>query len=127
MAILATKPLRTETLRQKQTRFALAVPRLIDCAFSMGYNVTLGEIERTHAQAAANAKLGVGIAGSLHLQRLAIDLHLFDAQGVYIVDGRGHAQLGTFWKSLSPDHRWGGDFQARDFNHYSLSPDGVTA
>jgi hypothetical protein len=116
----------TETLRQKQTRFALAVARLIQKADEMGYEMTLGEVERSKAQAVANAASGAGISNSLHLERLAIDLHLFKA-GRYIMDGEGHAELGRWWKTLSPDHRHGGDFKSKDHNHYSLSPDGKRA
>lgn len=115
-----------ESLRQKQTRFALSVARLILKAQALGYEMTIGEVERTAAQASANALSGAGIAKSLHLQRLAIDLHLFK-DGRYITDGEGHTELGRWWKSLSPDHRHGGDFAKRDFNHYSLSPDGKRA
>lgn len=113
-----------ESLRQKQTRFARAVPRLIDKAFELGFLVTIGEVTRTETQAQRNAETGAGIARSLHLLRLAIDLHLFLPDGTYIRDGAGHRQLGAYWKSLSVDHYWGGDFTKRDFNHYSLSPDG---
>lgn len=115
-----------ESLRQKQTRFALAAARLILKAHELGYEMTIGEVERTAAQAEANAKRGAGISNSLHLQRLAIDLHLFQG-GRYITGSAGHTELGAWWKSLSLDHRWGGDFRTRDFNHYSLSPDGVRA
>lgn len=117
----------TETLRQKQTRFALAVARLIQKADEMGYAMTIGEVERTQAQASVNAASGAGISNSLHTQRLAIDLHLFRADGHYITDGEGHAELGRWWKTLAPDHRHGGDFAKRDWNHYSLTPDGKRA
>lgn len=115
-----------ETLRQKQSRFALGVAMLIQQADRMGYEMTLGEVERSAAQAEANASSGSGIARSLHCERLAIDLHLFK-DGRYITGGEGHTELGRWWKSLHVDHRWGGDFPKRDFNHYSLSPDGRRA
>jgi hypothetical protein len=115
-----------ETLRQKQSRFALGVALLIQEADKRGYAVTLGDAYRTPGQAVANALSGSGIASSLHCERLAIDLNLFK-DGRYIIDGEGHAELGRWWKSLAPDHRWGGDFQKRDFNHYSLSSDGKRA
>ncbi len=117
----------TESLRQKQSRFALAVALLIQQADKLGFQMTIGEVERTRAQAQANAASGAGISNSLHLERLAIDLHLFGRDGHYITDDEGHRELGRWWKSLSPDHRWGGDFLKRDFNHYSLSPDGKRA
>lgn len=115
-----------ETLRQKQTRFALAVALLIQEADKRGYAMTIGEVERSRLQAMANAKAGSGISNSLHCQRLAIDLHLFK-DGRYITGSEGHSELGRWWKDLNPDHRWGGDFAARDYNHYSLSPDGKRA
>lgn len=33
--------------------------------------------------------------------------------------------LGTYWKSLNPECRWGGDFMKRDFNHFSIPVSGV--
>lgn len=107
-----------------QEEFAQQVANLIKKAGELGYGVTFGEAWRTPEQAALNAKSGAGISNSLHMDRLAIDLNLFK-DGVYITDDRGHRELGTWWKSLSVGHRWGGDFKKRDFNHYSISPDGV--
>lgn len=107
-----------------QERFAQDAARLILKAAELGYGVTLGDAYRTPQQAAANAASGSGIARSLHCERLAIDLNLFK-DGRYITDGEGHRELGIWWKSLSPVHRHGGDFRKVDWNHYSLSPDGI--
>lgn len=112
----------TESLRQKQSRFALGVARLIQKADELGYEVTFGEAWRTPQQAAWNASQGIGTATSLHIDRLAIDLNLFKGDR-FITDGEGHTELGRWWKSLGPDYRHGGDFAKKDFNHYSLSPD----
>lgn len=108
-----------ETLRQKQSRFARMLPRLIDWAFANGYELTLGEAERTKAQAALNAKSGKGISESLHTIRLAIDLHLF-RDGVYLDSTEAHRPLGELWESLGGT--WGGRFG--DGNHYSLAHEG---
>lgn len=116
----------TETLRQKQSRFTLGIARLIQQADSLGYEVTFGEAWRTPQQAAWNAAQGIGTSTSLHIERLAIDLNLFKA-GRYITDGEGHSELGRWWKSLGSDYRWGGDFAKKDFNHYSITPDGKRA
>lgn len=115
-----------ETLRQKQSRFALGVALLIQKADEMGYAVTFGEAWRTPEQAKWNAAQGIGTATSLHIERLAVDINLFK-DGRYITDGEGHAELGRWWKALHPDHRHGGDFSKRDWNHYSLTPDGKRA
>lgn len=116
----------TETIRQKQSRFALGVALLIQKADEMGYSVTFGEAYRTPEQAALNAAKGYGISNSLHTERLAIDLNLFK-DGRYITDGEGHTELGRWWKSLGQDYRHGGDFTKKDHNHYSITPDGRRA
>jgi len=99
--------------------------RLILEAETEGYGVTLGEAWRSEVEDKYNAEHGIGILRSLHSERLAIDLNLFKPDGTYITDGTGHEQLSVFWKSLSPAHRWGGDFPKKDYNHYSLSPDSI--
>lgn len=138
----------TETLRQKQSRFARNLPRLLDYAFSLGYEVTLGESYRTELQAYMNslnrwdkegictliehqfpllAKLirrnGFGIARSLHTLRLAQDLQLFDKDGKWIQEPYPYTLLADFWEGLGPDHRagvrWG------DTPHFSIEHEGV--
>lgn len=113
----------TETLRQKQSRFARSVPLLLQYIVARGYEATLGEAWRTEAQAQANAASGAGISNSLHRERLAIDINLFK-DGVYLASGEEHAPFGTFWKSLGPDYAWGGDFAKPDPNHYSIAHGG---
>jgi hypothetical protein len=112
-----------ETLRQKQSRFARSVPLLLQYMTALGYEYTLGQVKRTEAEAQANAASGAGIANSLHLIALAIDVNLFK-DGAYLSDGADHARPGAFWKSLGEDFAWGGDFSRPDFNHYSISHDG---
>jgi len=109
-----------------QVEFTQSAAALIQRARALGYQVTFGQTYRTPEEAQQNADNGTGVANSLHCDRLAIDLNLYDA-GRYITDGEGHEQLAIWWKSLGTRYRWGGDFKRRDFNHYSLSPDGVRA
>jgi len=110
-----------ETLREKQSRFVLAVAKLIEYAYSQGYELTFGEAWRTPEQAKWNAENGKGISNSLHIDRLAIDFNLFK-DGKYLSKSLDHKPLGLYWESLGPDHRWGGRFG--DGNHYSLSHEG---
>lgn len=115
-----------ESIREKQTRFARYVPRLIDKAFELGYLVGRCEWVRDPAVAAANASKGVGIKNSLHVVGLAIDLVLYRQDGTYITDNTGHKELGAWWVQQQPDFCWGGNFSSlKDFDHYSLTPDGV--
>jgi hypothetical protein len=109
------------TLRQKQSLFARLVARLIDQATALGYEVTFGEAYRSPEEAARLAKLGKGIANSLHTQRLAIDLNLF-RDGVYLTSTKSHEPLGEWWEEQHELCRWGGRF--RDGNHYSLAHGG---
>jgi hypothetical protein len=140
----------TETLRQKQSRFARQVPRLLDYAYSLGYDVTIGEVARSNEQAEINAlgasgreqvaqllerafpllakkirdngKAANGIRASLHTDRLAIDLQLYDRAGAWLQDAYAYQLLGDYWKGLGVDHRYGGDFG--DTPHYSIEHEG---
>ena len=107
------------TLVEKQNQFAMMVAQLILKAQEMGYQVSLGEAWRTPQQAAANAAAGTGIAKSLHIERLAIDLNLFRA-GKYLSRTEDHRPLGEWWESIGG--AWGGRFN--DGNHYSLAHGG---
>lgn len=113
------------TLGDKQRLFMRLLGQFINWIYQQGYAVTGGELERSAAQAIANAKAGTGIANSLHLIRLAIDLNLF-IDGVYQTHSEAYKPLGDYWKSLHPLCRWGGDFHSRpDGNHFSLEHNGI--
>lgn len=106
------------TLRQQQALFAQQLARLIDHIYANGYTCSLGEAYRTPEQARLNAQKGIGIARSLHTDRLAIDINLFDSTGKFITDTKGHEWLGIYWESLDTQNRWGGRFSRPDGNHY---------
>jgi hypothetical protein len=115
------------TLGQKQRVFVKLVAKLIEYAYSQGYELSFGEAYRTPVQADLNARSGKGISNSLHTQRLAIDLNLF-IDGKYQVYSLAHEPLGVFWESLStPEYTccWGGRFKKQDGNHYSIEHNGV--
>ena len=97
------------TLREKQSMFARMLPRLINHAYELGYELTLGD---------AWAKEGEGRrhkANSKHYIRLAIDLNLF-LNGRYLTKTEDHRPLGEFWESVGGT--WGGRFD--DGNHYEI-------
>lgn len=119
------------TLGEKQRTFAGNIGKLIVWAYENDYEVTFGEATRTPEQAALNARTGKGIANSLHIKRLAVDLNLFidttygGDEDIYQPNSDAYEPLGTYWKSLDPLNRWGGDFSRPDGNHFSMEHEGV--
>jgi hypothetical protein len=113
------------TLRELQSLFVRLVAKLIDWAYTSGYELTFSEAYRSPQEAAINASTGTGITNSLHCQRLAIDFNLFK-DGVLLGSVADFAPLGTYWKTLSELARWGGDFKTHpDSDHFSLTYGGV--
>lgn len=139
----------SESLGQKQERFALAFANWIVAIAALGYSVRLGEVLRSDEQAEINAmgsggrsalcdflrqkysvlaekianNTGSGIRNSLHEIKLAADINLF-YQGQWISDGNSEhwKKCGELWESMGPDHRWGGRFG--DGNHVSIEHEG---
>lgn len=107
------------TLSEKQQKFTRMVGQLIDFATRSGYGLTFGEAYRTPEQAALNAKKGIGIANSLHTQRLAVDFNAFHL-GKYLTKSEDYKPLGEYWESIGG--AWGGRFN--DGNHFSLEHEG---
>lgn len=79
---------------------------------SMGYHPAKGKDGMKHME------------GSLHYEGLAEDVDLYDKDWNYISTTEGHAIFGAYWKSLNPNHAWGGDFKKKDGNHYSFAWNG---
>jgi len=104
-----------------QARFAGYVAKLLEYAATLPDTlVTLGEAWRSPREAAADAAAGCGIADSLHISRLAIDLNVF-VREEYQTDAAAYKPLGLYWQTLDPNCRWGGDFTKPDPDHFSLS------
>jgi hypothetical protein len=111
------------SLLQTQFEFAALVPRLIDQAHAMGFEVTLGDAYRDpRVHGVLGVKLGYGHPRSAHKQRLAVDLNLFK-DGVFLADTEAHRPLGEWWEQVHPLARWGGRFH--DGNHYSFEWQGA--
>lgn len=109
------------TLKEQQVKFAKMVPSLIEKAFELGYEVTLGDAFRDpRVFGQVGVTMGYGHPKSCHKSRLAIDLNLFK-DGVFITDTKGHEPLGLWWESIGGT--WGGRFD--DANHYSLEYNGM--
>jgi len=67
---------------------------------------------------------GPHMQGGAHYNKIGLDIAFFLLEpGKEIQLTTWHPvwdEAGTFWKSLHPLCRWGGDFQSKDFNHFSL-------
>ena len=94
------------SLRNHQSKFASMVPRLIDKAIDLGFEVTLGDAYR-------DPRCPYGSKSSRHRSRLAIDLNLF-RDGEYLTETEDHKDLGLWWEAAGGI--WGGRFD--DGNHY---------
>lgn len=105
------------TLREARCAFTALLPSLIRKAHELGLEVAAGELQRDPRIAALNAKAGTGIAQSVHLQGLAIDLHLYRG-GRYLMATDDHKTLGEWWEKQHRLARWGGRWG--DGNHYSF-------
>jgi hypothetical protein len=112
------------TLHQRQVLHVRLTSALIAWAQSQGYALTWGETYRLPAQAAANAASGAGILNSLHLQRLAVDFQLFDAQGNYLTDASAYQPLADYWLTLDLLCCAGYYFHSVDADHFAISYQG---
>lgn len=111
------------SLLQTQFAYARLVPRLIDKAHELGYEVTFGDAYRDpRVFGPLGQKRGYGHPSSAHKQRLAIDLNLFKG-GAFLDSTEAHKPLGEWWEAQHPLARWGGRFA--DGNHYSFEVNGV--
>ena len=102
-------------LTDKQKKFPLMVAKLIEHAYSLGYELVFSYAFRC-------IDCPVGKENSLHKRCLAIDLELFK-DGVYLTKTDDHQPLGEYWESLDSDNVWGGRFG--DGNHYSIKYKGM--
>lgn len=111
-------------LHTAQVKFAHLLPRLLDHAFSEGYEAVVGEVWRPQVTADYYASRGLGAPNSLHMLKLAVDLSLFK-DGTYLKYTDQYLFLGLFWEAQDPDCAWGGRFVNRpDGGHFSLAWDG---
>lgn len=110
-------------LGQKQELFMRLLPRLIDKAHELGFEIRGGDLyrdERVHGK--YGEKKGYGRDKSNHKLKLAIDLNLFSprctSRGNFCDKTEDHRPLGEWWEQQHELCRWGGRFN--DGNHYSL-------
>ena len=124
------------TLREKQSVFSHNVSKLIQFAYSNGYEITLGEALRTKSQQLlyfegyklmkigsslkpAKTKRKTKTMASYHLLKLAIDLNVFK-DGILLSAKKDYKELAEYWKSLNHKNTCG-YFWGWDLGHFQMS------
>lgn len=109
-------------LGEKQELFMRLLPRLIDKAHELGFEIRGGDLFRDpRVHGAIGEKVGYSAASSCHKMKLAIDLNLF-RDGAYLTTTADHRPLGEWWEQQHDLTCWGGRFN--DANHYSITHEG---
>lgn len=107
------------SLVKEQAAFLLDVGKLVQFATDKGFEVTGGELFRTVEQQEIYIRAGKSkTMNSNHLKRLAIDLN-FIKEGKLNYVMADLKPIGTFWESLNPKNKWGGNFNGfLDMPHF---------
>lgn len=109
-------------LGDKQELFMRLLPRLIDKAHELGFQIRGGDLYRdSRLHGSIGESKGYGHRNSCHKLKLAIDLNLFKDEK-FITTTEGHKELGEWWEAQHELCKWGGRFN--DGNHYSLTHTG---
>lgn len=128
-------------LGERQELFMRLLPRLIDQAHTLGFEIRGGDLfrdPRLHGEYGkpsvirylkqvaskwltllnAEGYTHYGKINSEHKNKCAIDLNLRERDGDMVWSTEGHRVLGEWWEAQHPNCRWGGRYQ--DGNHYEL-------
>jgi len=109
-------------LGAKQELFMRLLPRLLDKAHELGFEIRGGDLfrdPRSHGE--PGQRIAYGRKWSVHKLKLAIDLNLFK-DGKWMTETKDHEELGLWWERQHDLCRWGGHYD--DGNHYSLEDGG---
>jgi len=110
------------SLRKEQSLFAKDLAMFIAWLISEGYEVTIGEVQRTAEQQAIYIKTGKSktFAG-MHLKKLAADLFIFK-DGKLLVSKEELQFAGNKWESMCAANEWGGNWNKfKDVPHFQRS------
>lgn len=103
------------SLGKHQEAFSRDFCKLLIKAFELGYDVRIGEVERTTITQEYYVKTGRSkTMNSIHLKKCAADVHFFK-NGVICYP----QELGDYWESLDPLNQWGGNWKSfKDSPHF---------
>ena len=107
------------SLGQEQESFSRDLLALIQHAYLLGYEVRIGEVERTVEQQKLYVRTGRSkTMNSNHLRKCAADLHFTRAGELCYPQ-----ELGEYWESLSSKNSWGGNWKSfKDKPHFERRP-----
>lgn len=110
-------------MSEHQWLFLQDVAKLIQFAKYEGFKLTGGELYRTEEQHQLNRASGKSqTSRSKHQDRLAIDFNLFVENVIQWEKNEHWERLGEYWKILSPENVWGGDWKTiKDPYHFERS------
>jgi len=126
------------SMTDNQMIFSLNVAKLINKADEIGVGLTFGEAYRTIEQqmlyyygytlsikedvvTVKKGKVRSKTLKSNHLRRLAVDFNFF-INGKLFYSHPKVTELGTYWESLHPLNRWGGNFKSiKDTPHFEMN------
>lgn len=106
-------------LGKRQEKFSRLVPRLIDKAHELGFEVRGGDWFRDPRAFGEIGDEGpYGSDTSEHKNKCAIDLNLRKPGFGMVTKTEGHRELGEWWEEQDTMCRWGGRYN--DGNHYEF-------
>jgi peptidoglycan L-alanyl-D-glutamate endopeptidase CwlK len=107
------------SLRQEQSLFTVDLVSLIRWLYEEGYEVSIGEVQRTTEQQAAYVRAGRSqTMNSMHLYKCAADLFIFK-NGVLLSSKADLQFAGNKWESMSAANTWGGNWNSfKDTPHF---------
>lgn len=111
------------SLLQEQHAFSRDLVKLLEYCFSRGYEVSMGEVQRTVEQQQIYVRSGRSkTMASNHLRKCAADLFIF-FQGRLLQTKQELQEIGDFWQSLDPKNSWGGNWNTfKDCPHFERRP-----
>ena len=113
------------SLGKRQELFMRLLPRLIDKAHQLGFQLRGGDLFRDpRVHGYMGEKKSYSHKNSCHKLKLAIDLNLFK-DGHFLQTTEAHQELGEWWEQQHDLCRWGGRFSNPDGNHYSITYNGA--
>lgn len=106
------------SLRQEQSAFTVDLVTFIRWLYEQGYEVSIGEVQRTPEQQRIYVDTGRSkTMDSMHIKKCAADLFIF--RDGKLLSSKTEVQFaGNQWESMSAANQWGGNWGFKDIPHF---------